>query len=170
MFLIEGSLVSSSVTNTTFTNIASLHGDNYGGAMYISTPNYIYFNIIRCVFTHCQAFQGGALFFDWRSPYVYISYTRFENNKANYGDDIYVLTSSCFNKNVDGSIASSVCSTTPLGDRVNCSGDLSQLQNTCSEDVIVCDVFLFFFFFNDIFLYFFCVFGFLFFFFFFFVF
>jgi hypothetical protein len=37
-----------------------------------------------------------------------------------------------------------VCSTTPLGNRVNCNGDVSQLQNNCSEKIVL-DLLFFFF-------------------------
>jgi hypothetical protein len=38
-----------------------------------------------------------------------------------------------------------VCSTTPLGNRVNCSGDTSQLQNNCSEEAVWQSFFFLFF-------------------------
>jgi hypothetical protein len=136
MFMIYGNLSSSSFTNSTFTNITSLYSDTWGGAVLFYTNSYSSFTIDWCIFTQCKANYGGALCLE-SIPYIYISHTRFENNDADsYGDDIYVLTSPCFNLAKSGSLDSSVCSTTPLGNRVNCSGDTSQLQNNCSEEAV----------------------------------
>jgi hypothetical protein len=115
---------SSSLINTTFTNITSLYG-----SVYINNHYYSPFTISFCIFTQCIAFYGGALYLSSSTPYIYISHTRFENNSVDdYGYYIYV-GSYCFNR-----LDSSVCSTTPLGRRVNCS--TSQLLNNCSEKVV----------------------------------
>jgi hypothetical protein len=104
--------------------------------MYISTPNYSFIIINCCIFTQCKAWYGGALYLESNTPHIYSTRTRFENNSATFdGDDIYVSTSTCFNLAQSGSLDSSVCSTTSLGNRVYCSGDVSQLQNNCSEIV-----------------------------------
>jgi hypothetical protein len=140
IFYISGNLSSSSLTNSTFTNITSLYivSYTYGGAISIDIINgYSSFTIDRCIFTQCKADHGGALFLNPHTPYIYISRTRFENNDADGdGDDIRVPTSPCFNLAKSGSLDSSVCSTTPLGDRVNCSGDTSQLQNNRSKEAV----------------------------------
>jgi hypothetical protein len=98
--------------------------------------------IDRCIFTQCKAGSGGALEL-YGIPYIYITHTRFENNSATVGKDIYVYTSdSCFNKNLAGTLAFSVCSTTPASDRVFCTfvkgiiSDITQLRNTCPEEVV----------------------------------
>jgi hypothetical protein len=131
---VYGNLFSSSFINSTFTNVTCI---NYGGAIYIGVYNYSSFTINRCIFTVCEAEYGGAILLEFIS-YIHITNTRFENNKATYGDDIYVWEfSPCFNKILSGTLASSVCSTTPLGDRVSCNkSDKSQLLNTCPEDVV----------------------------------
>jgi hypothetical protein len=138
IFFICYNFSSSSLINTTFTDITYLYStSSYGGsAVYINTPNYYsLFTIDCCIFTKCKAPNGGALYLE--NPYVYIIRTRFENNEADiYGNDIYVGSSPCFNKKLNKTLSSSVCSTTPLGNRVNCSGDVSQLQNTCSEEIV----------------------------------
>jgi hypothetical protein len=130
-------LFSSSLTNSTFTNITSLYNNTYGGVIFINVfKNYFSFTIDRCIFAQCKANEGGALCLEI-IPYIYINHTRFENNKANLsGDDIYVTTSRCFNLAESGSLDSSVCSTTRLGNRVNCLGDTSQLQNNCSKEAV----------------------------------
>jgi hypothetical protein len=156
IFRIYGNLSFSSVTNSTFTNITSLYGYTYsgtdGGAIYISTPDYSFFTINGCIFTQCKAYYVGALFL-FSIPYIYISHTRFENNDAYAnGDDIFVIASPCFNKAMNDTLDSSVCSTTPLGDRVYCRGggysctfgippvcsddDSSHPQNNCSNEVV----------------------------------
>jgi hypothetical protein len=62
--------------------------------MYIYTPKYSSINVNRCIFSHCEADYGGALFLGSNTPYIYISRIRFENNDGNeYGDDIHVGTS-----------------------------------------------------------------------------
>jgi hypothetical protein len=104
-----------------------------GGAIYTSNKKS---TIDCCIFTQCKATYGGALYL-YGIPYIYITHTRFENNSATNGKDIYVYGSgSCFNKNLAGTLAFSVCSTTPTYDRVNCDKDISQLQNTCPEEVV----------------------------------
>jgi hypothetical protein len=138
IFYIYGNLSSSSLTNSTFTNITPLLSNTWGGAIYIDIINgYSSFTIDRCIFTQCKAHRGGAFYLYENTPYISISRTRFENNDADvYGDDIFVNTSPCFNLAKSGSL-DSVCSTTPLGNRVNCSGDVtSQLQNNCSEEAV----------------------------------
>jgi hypothetical protein len=138
IFDIEGYLSSSSLTNSTFTNITSLYRSTNGGAIRIYIINgYSSFIINRCIFTKCEAPFGGALYL--YTPYIYISRTRFENNSADfYGDDICVGISPCFNLAESGSLDSSVCSTTSLDDRVNCykRSDASHLQNNCSNKVV----------------------------------
>jgi hypothetical protein len=131
---------SSSVTNSTFTNITPLYGSTVDGVIYIQSPNgYRSCTIDYCVFSQCEASRGGALYLESNTPFIYISRTRFENNSAFYGDDIYVSNSFCFNnaEGGSGSLDSSVCSITPLDDRLNCGGaDTGQLQNTCSKEVV----------------------------------
>jgi hypothetical protein len=140
IFYISGNLSSSSFTNSTFTNITFLPSQNsWGSAMYIETSNYSSFTIDRCIFATCKANYGGALYLYQNTPYIYLSRTRFENNDADFGDDILVNTFPCFNLAKSGSLDSSVCSTTPLGNRVYCGGDiidLSHLQNNCSEEAV----------------------------------
>jgi hypothetical protein len=58
-------LSSSSLTNSTFTNITSSLYVNTrdGGAVYIQTPNnYSSFTISHCIFIKCRADLGGALY------------------------------------------------------------------------------------------------------------
>jgi hypothetical protein len=145
IFKIHNLLFSSSLTNTTFTNITHLYnGVTLGGAVGIYTPNVSSFAIDCCIFTCCKAREGGALFLS-NTSCIIITRTRFENNSADlYGDDIGGNILPCFNKVLNGILSSSVCSTTPLGDRLNCynygneggSHDVSQLQNTCSKEVV----------------------------------
>jgi hypothetical protein len=145
--MISGNISSSSLTNSTFTNITPLYNLAYGGAIFISIRDYPFFAIDRCVFTQCKASDGGALYLD--IPYIYITHTRFENNSGSVdGSDIFVWVTSCFNLAKNDSLDSSVCSITPLGDRLNCGGisDTSQLLNTCSKEVVL-ECFFFFLFF-----------------------
>jgi hypothetical protein len=138
IFYIYGNLSSSSLTNSTFTSITHVYNGN-GGAIYIQTPNYSSITINRCVFTQCKVGYGGALCLGFDTLYINIRYTRFENNSAKYGNDIYVNTSSsCFNLATkgSGSLDSSVCSTTPHADRLNCGGDTSQSLSDCLKDVV----------------------------------
>jgi predicted outer membrane repeat protein len=139
IFYIYGNLSSSSpssLTDSTFANIsfASNFAGTNGGAVCIDVSDgYSSFTIDCCVFTECKGRYGGALYLGPDTPYIYISRTRFENNDAStYGDDIYVFVSLCFNLSESGSLASSVCSTTPSGDRLNC-GNTSQLLSNCLE-------------------------------------
>jgi hypothetical protein len=139
IFYISGNLSSSSLTNSTFANITCSYNIGDGGAMSMSIDiinGYSSFTIDRCIFTQCKADYGGALYLQLNTPYIYISRTRFENNDADLGDDIYVHTLPCFNLAMSGSLDSSVCSTTPLGDRVSCGSDKSQLQNNCSKEAV----------------------------------
>jgi hypothetical protein len=161
---LEGSLSSSTITNSTFREIIALYsgsdtvyypnGDSrttyygtYGGVLYLSTPNYSTFTIHRCVFTQCNALYGGALYLSSSTPFITITQTRFQSNSAtSNGEDIYVGTSPCFNSHSSGSgsLASSTCSTTTAyGDsrRVYCNGSgiggqTTQLQNNCAEDIV----------------------------------
>jgi hypothetical protein len=158
IFCMFGSLLSFSATNSTFANITSLHPYTCGGAIYIRTPNYGSFTIDSCVFTLCKAGSGGALYL--HAPYIFITRTRFENNRHysfTYGTDIYVVGTPCFNDVLNDSLSSSVCSTALPGNRTHChnasggDNDTSQLESTCSEEV-VCEasrfyLFIFFFFF-----------------------
>jgi hypothetical protein len=67
-----------------------------------------------------------------------------------------VGNSRCFNLAMSGSLDSSVCSTTPLGDRVYCYyGGRSQLQNNCSEEAVWQSFFFLFFAFILLFVFFF---------------
>jgi hypothetical protein len=137
IFYIDGNLSSSSLTNSTFTNITCSYNGTYGGAISIGIINgYSSFTIDGCIFAQCKANVGGALYLNNDTPYIYISHTRFENNDGNIGDDIVVEGSICFNHAKSGSLDSSVCSTTPLGDRVHCYSDTSQLQNNCSKEAV----------------------------------
>jgi hypothetical protein len=139
VFRIVTDFFSCSFTNTTFNNITSLYSDTYGGAIYASTPNYSSFTIDRSVFLQCSATSGGALNLNSSSPYILITRTRFGGNSAlEYGDDIYVDVYPCFNDVFDGSLASSVCSSTQLGNRVYCkdAGVVNQLQNSCPEEAV----------------------------------
>jgi uncharacterized membrane protein YbhN (UPF0104 family) len=141
VFRVVTDFFSSSFINTTFKNITSLHSDTYGGVIYTNTPNYSSFTIDRSVFIQCRATSGGALYLNSSCPYILITRTRFEaNSVVNNGSDIYVDTYPCFNDEFEGSLASSVCSNTPLGNRVYCNnfgtGIVNQLQNDCSEEVV----------------------------------
>jgi hypothetical protein len=147
IFHIYNKLSSAFLTNSTFTNITSLDDDTWGGAVVIN--RYSSFNLDRCVFTQCKADRGGALYLEI-IPYIYIKRTRFEKNSAkSHGNDIYVYdVVYCFNLAESDILDSSVCSTTPLGNRVDCrnytDSDTSQLQNTCSKEEVQEYFFLFF--------------------------
>jgi hypothetical protein len=137
IFMIYGSFSSASLTNSNFTNITSLHSDTYGGVMYINTASYSLFTINCSVFSQCKANQGGALHLHTNTPYINIRNTRFENNDASAnmgGDDINVYASPCFNFAEDGSLDSSVCSTS--SDRVSCNGRKDLLKNNCPKEVV----------------------------------
>jgi hypothetical protein len=136
----DGNFSSSFLTNITFTNIASLYGDTRGGAVYVQTYNHSIITIDYCIFGQCKASYGGALALHDNTPYININHTRFENNIAvSRGADIYAFNSSCFNNavNVARPIHSSVCSTTPPLDRLNCNGSNNTDQlRTCSDEVV----------------------------------
>jgi hypothetical protein len=127
--------------NSTFANISLLPTENSrGGAMYVSIPsNYDVFSIDSCIFSKCSAAVGGVLYLMF-TPFIYITKTRFEDNTATAGVDIYVMDYyECFYQ----PIASSTCSTSEDKDmRVNCtiisgnSFDPNELQNDCANDVV----------------------------------
>jgi hypothetical protein len=84
---------------------------------------------------------GGALYL--QQPYVHISRTRFENNDASVGHDIYVQSSSCFTGNEYGSLDSFVCSTTLDNGRLYCG---NSNENKLQDCLGVVRFFFFFFF------------------------
>jgi hypothetical protein len=139
IFMIYGNLSSSSLTNSTFTKITAIHTISAGGALIIYTPNTSSITISHCIFTQCKAEKGGALYLKLNTPYIYINHTRFENNSADYGDDICVENIPCLNLAKSDSLDSSVCSITPLNNRVYCYSnglfEKSQLK-TCSKEVV----------------------------------
>jgi hypothetical protein len=142
IFFIYNNFLYSSLVNTTFTNITS--DDRCGGAIHINTPNYSSFTISHCVFALCKARSGGGVCL-FSTPYIYITHTRFENNSADYsGDDIFTDNSDCFNSVESNALGSSVCSTTPLGNRVYCNGNENQLQNSCLDEIVRVIFFFFF--------------------------
>jgi hypothetical protein len=94
----------SSITNSTFTNIISLHDSVIGGVMYIYARNDCSsFTINYCIFTQCNA-RGGALFLASDTPYIYIKLTHFKNKNTNYKNNIFVAFSPCFNLAENGSL------------------------------------------------------------------
>jgi hypothetical protein len=113
--------------------------------MTIFTPNYSSFTIDFCFFIQCKAYAGGALFIGLEIPYIYINHTRFEDNSNSAGQngaDIIVGIVPCLNSAKNNTLDSSVCSTTPLSERIHCFVysaiifDSSQLQNTCPKEVV----------------------------------
>jgi hypothetical protein len=101
------------------------------------------FTVDRCIYTQCKSKWGGALFLSSSALYIYISRTRFESNSAtSAGYDIYVYNLPCFNVAENGTLDSSVCSTTSLNYRIYCynneskDSDTSQLKNTCPKEVV----------------------------------
>jgi hypothetical protein len=138
IFSVRGGLLPSTITNSTFTRITLLYYFTYGGVLYVSTSNYSTFTINRCVFAQCNAFFGGALSLQIDSPYILITSTRFEDNNATFGDDIYVNIRLCSlgASGGEGSL-DGTCSTTQGGERVRClSITMGYLLNDCPTEIV----------------------------------
>jgi hypothetical protein len=137
IFYVNGGLSPSTITNSTFTEIAKLSNPN-GSVVNIYVKNCLDFTINRCVFVKCASIKGGALYIESSCPYILITNTRFEDNSAGSGDDIYADSSACFlgtsggDHSLDGT-----CSTTTGGDRVRCNNTArGYLLNDCQKEIV----------------------------------
>jgi hypothetical protein len=146
---VYGDLSPSSMRNSTFRKINSLNSSMLGGVLYINSPNnYPTFTIFGCIFGLCVgANSGGALYI--YNQYIQIIRTRFEGNRATYGNDIYCNDYTCMNEVVVNCLARSTCSLSPWEkERIYCNGFYTaQQQNSCSEDIVFNFFFFFYFFF-----------------------
>jgi hypothetical protein len=135
-----------SIKNSTFKNITAL---NLGSVIFITAPLLSTFSIIidLCIFAECTSPDGRAAlcFFDnILYSKVNVNRTRFENNKASLGNDIFCSDCDCLS-----SLESSICYSKTLENEsesgsVFCNGDFyNEPRNTCTEVCFILFVLIF---------------------------
>jgi hypothetical protein len=142
LFYIGGSFYPSEFINITFRNIIDWYNYSNGGVLCINTSSDINMTIDRCIFVSCNGYEGGGIFLYNPSPLINIMRCRFENNTAEYGNDIYdeSKSSSCL-----PSVISDTCTTSDKSKSVICNFTSKSVITTPCIDKIVYFYFLFLF-------------------------
>jgi hypothetical protein len=130
---LKGNFYPSHLLNTSFKNISdpSLYTD--GGVLYVSSLSYMNLTIDRCIFSSCRGYYGGVIYLDYFSPWIIINRSRFEENEATFGNDIYSSNSSCFSPNT----ISNSCTTSVLKDTYCLLSTISKILKPCYKDIVL---------------------------------
>jgi hypothetical protein len=140
IFKTDGLLSFAFMGNSTFKDIIALNKQSRGSVIDCNFANNLaVLTIDCCIFIRCVG--GSTVLVAGDSSYLYITRSRFENNSALNGNDIWIFNfKNCLNKGLADSLASSTCSTSsPKNKRIYCYDgfDTSQLQNDCSDDIVL---------------------------------
>jgi hypothetical protein len=140
LIFVNGSISSSGILNTTFRKIMLLNQVAYGGALVFSSGNYLDFTIDRCTFAECTASSSAAILIDSAGFFFHITRTRFENNTSLVMaiDDVGLSLTCSFTVLHQPLFSSSCCDSPRLRCRVGCNNRcLVELQNSCSDEIVM---------------------------------
>jgi hypothetical protein len=139
--------------NTSFIEIKNINQEIYCGCLFFEGNSIINPNVLidRCLFARCTALSGSAMLISFQYGEIYITRTRFEENKSELtAHDIGVafIQPTCVEYPLKGAFADSTCSTSEFEERVCCNdGCVLVLLNNCTDDYV-----FFYFFYMNIFL------------------